>query len=1035
MKEGEEISCVVDLEKESAKDSMPGGDAEARYLNARASGKITVISKTGCTFCSRAKFLLEDLVEPDRLVTIECDEVPGGAALRKMAQQDSGVNHNTVPMIFIGDKFVGGCDSLMALKQGGELYARLGVAPKSSTLATNSVRKRPPCPFPLFYFPHTVNSWVVRGVALQAVIICIVSAIFRDEPWTRWLMTFLAIDFAVRFYAGAFASPLGGLSMMMTAGFQERLTSGAQKQFATGIGVVFASTAAGLFLAGQDVAGAVVCICLAGPAALEAFFDFCVGCVFFRYLIQFGIVPDTVNDMHIGQKALVAAQLEHADDRSTPLAPLQEYVHRQPGQPHTPADLRVKAHKLDDHKRRGFHPIKQVQVADFMMPLGLVGLALPWKMLTYAPQFFHDGQPKGIKGTAAETVWKIIFWTAVVISVLLLLLLIAKVILYRHKFVSELRHPLKSNAVAAGPTTLVLLAFVIFQYDGEATDDSYKWLAVVLFWTGAVMLKLLMVWKLAALVAYRGDSELAIPQILLPLAGCMAAALVAPFLQPWWGSEEFVEVGWFFFGLSGLLLVLLVGGTFLESVRYHWSDERIRPSVGMWVVALHMTFVAYVVLTQGPSALLQPDELDESPWARPPVVLDAFAKTLYFAGLSIFLVLLSLAVPMGFLLKLKFDFSFWALAFPLDLLCLATMLYHKSTIRPGERLQPLSAEFSNVMVYVTLFLATYGNATLLFSTFYWLMKKRWLRPNMKWAPLSLNKLTHEAFRAAGQRMAFMAEALKNAEEGKKLKLAHGLAVEWEEYAVSLEWHADQEDKIMFREIDAFNPLAARHGYEQHEMLEKMELCMNAAAAKLKSASSWSSEVQDACRTFTEQMADYVPFMCKHMDWEEQNLLALNRRTFNMAIQIRIVKKIWDAYEGLSVQEFRAPHAGSMHAPSTPGKQSWEQAAFQRTGRRTPPKKDVSFEQLLAFPSEFPQGEMPLEQKQVWRVVLPYVVRNLPEPMMRTRFVRCWTWAMPERAQHIGEMIYRGVEDHEWNALATDVPEIIPRGLPGWIRRI
>jgi hypothetical protein len=577
------------------------------------------------------------------------------------------------------------------------------------------------------------------------------------------------------------------------------------------------------------------------------------------------------------------------------------------------------------------------------------------------------------------------------------------------------------------------MAFLVFGSPGYETSESTDRFAVVLFCIGAVMLKLLMLWRLASLVASRGDGENTSPQVLLPLVGCLAAACAAPFFVSWF--EGFAEVGWFFFGLAGLLCVLLVGGTFLEAVKYHWSDERVRPSVGLWVAAIHFTFLAYVALTQGTSRFIS-----LPPATGSPLVLDAFARTLYFAGLTLFLILAWLAVPMGFLLRLKFDFSFWALAFPLDLLCCASMLYHKATVS-----SPLSNDFSYAAAYATLALASYANATLFLNTLYWLIKRRWLRPAYKWAPLSLNKLTHEAFRVAGRRMALIARSLREAPEEFSQALARRLADEWLEYAIALEWHADQEDRIMFREIDAFNPLATRNAYEQHDALESMERSLSLAATVLHGSNEWGPKENEACKALAGGMEEYVSYMSRHMDWEEENLLALNRRTFNMDIQVRIVRKIWDAYEAMSVEEFRDSGAGgaladgtSLLASNQHGGDGWDEyklSEFRRRGRYSFPKKHRSMESLFEFPSKFPTGELPLEKRQVWRVVLPYVVRNLPEPMMRTRFVRCWTWALPERAQHIGEMIYRGVEDHEWNAIVVDVPEIIPRGLPGWTRRI
>ncbi len=41
--------------------------------------------------------------------------------------------------------------------------------------------------------------------------------------------------------------------------------------------------------------------------------------------------------------------------------------------------------------------------------------------------------------------------------------------------------------------------------------------------------------------------------------------------------------------------------------------------------------------------------------------------------------------------------------------------------------------------------------------------------------------------------------------------------------------------------------------------------------------------------------------------------------------------------------------------------------------------------------------------------------------------------MPERAQQLGLMVYRVVDDVTWVEVARDLPEAIPRGLPGYRR--
>ncbi len=77
--------------------------------------KVVMYSKDYCPFCARAKSLLEQRGVTD-LELIQIDRDP---AQRDVMIQRTG--RRTVPQIFIGDTYVGGCDDLMALDRAGGL--------------------------------------------------------------------------------------------------------------------------------------------------------------------------------------------------------------------------------------------------------------------------------------------------------------------------------------------------------------------------------------------------------------------------------------------------------------------------------------------------------------------------------------------------------------------------------------------------------------------------------------------------------------------------------------------------------------------------------------------------------------------------------------------------------------------------------------------------------------------------------------------------------------------------------------------------
>lgn len=80
--------------------------------------KVTVYTTDFCPYCKRAKDLLTRKNIPFQEVDLTHDDEK-----RKELERKTGFM--TVPMIFIGDEFVGGSDDLHALERSGKLDEKL----------------------------------------------------------------------------------------------------------------------------------------------------------------------------------------------------------------------------------------------------------------------------------------------------------------------------------------------------------------------------------------------------------------------------------------------------------------------------------------------------------------------------------------------------------------------------------------------------------------------------------------------------------------------------------------------------------------------------------------------------------------------------------------------------------------------------------------------------------------------------------------------------------------------------------------------
>ena len=146
----------------------------------------------------------------------------------------------------------------------------------------------------VFSFPNPVNEYAARTVAGMVIAVSLTFIITGQG----WLLFVLAYGFLARVLTGPTLSPMGLLAtraIVPMLGNRSRLVPGPPKRFAQAVGLVFSATAllvffvAGSTIAAQGIIGVLVLF-----AGLEAFVGFCAGCFVFGYLMQWGIIPQSV---------------------------------------------------------------------------------------------------------------------------------------------------------------------------------------------------------------------------------------------------------------------------------------------------------------------------------------------------------------------------------------------------------------------------------------------------------------------------------------------------------------------------------------------------------------------------------------------------------------------------------------------------------------------------------------------------------------------------------------------------------------------
>jgi hypothetical protein len=142
-------------------------------------------------------------------------------------------------------------------------------------------------------FPNPVNEVAARSVAGMVLALAL-ATIFTGEPW---LLLFLVYGFVARVLTGPTLSPIGQIATRLVVpilNIPEKPVPGPPKRFAQFVGLIVSIVGSILFIWVSPVAGKSVIGLLAAFAALESGLGFCAGCFVFRYLMQWGLIPESV---------------------------------------------------------------------------------------------------------------------------------------------------------------------------------------------------------------------------------------------------------------------------------------------------------------------------------------------------------------------------------------------------------------------------------------------------------------------------------------------------------------------------------------------------------------------------------------------------------------------------------------------------------------------------------------------------------------------------------------------------------------------
>ncbi|NTV39084.1 MAG: C4-dicarboxylate ABC transporter [Demequinaceae bacterium] len=262
-------------------------------------------------------------------------------------------------------------------------------------------------------------------------------------------------------------------------------------------------------------------------------------------------------------------------------------------------------------------------VTFFATIMGLAGLSLAW--LRAAP----------VLGTP-EAVGEVLFWAALALYAVVFVTYLMKAVLFPAAVRRELHHPVRLAFVPTATIALLLLA--------TAGQDIARGLASGLWWVGAVGQLVLTLYVLSAWISRPTfGMQHVTPAWFIPVVGMVVVPLAGVTFGP-------LEVSWFFFSV-GLVFWFALLPMVLTRLFVHESPvpSQLLPTLAVLIAPPAVAFLSYGRLTgEG---------------------LDIIARVLFYTAAFFALLFFS---QVGRLHRLPFFLSWWAYAFPLAGLSVAT---------------------------------------------------------------------------------------------------------------------------------------------------------------------------------------------------------------------------------------------------------------------------------------------------------------------------------------------------------------------------
>lgn len=851
---------------------------------------------------------------------LELDTTPFAGRIQGYLKEKSGMY--TVPNLFVNGSSQGGCMDIKSMEHSGKFLPLIAPYVGPSKVPTPRVTS-----VGLFYFPETVNGNVVQGVGFFTSVISVLCVIFYKHFATKYVVFALCMDFFSRFLFGASVSPLGMLAMVVTSPFTPNFSAGAPKQFAASIGVFFTTVAAGLYLGGQDLGGAIVMAILAAASGLEGYLGFCLGCFIFGKAILLGLIPGSVYQPYLNLYMDKKWSYNfHHEKREFPKPEIKHVL--LPGQTEaSPIDLITKVRIETEYKIADVDMIRHTRVDFFAIPMTIAALAYIYKLT--------DSTSKGADFNTGF-VYQVLGISSVILGGLITILYVLKMIMYPKKIIKEWYHPIVGQFFSTISITIVLYGLLLLP---ESVNGGSA-----LIWIGSVLQMLFTVLKVSDLIYQYFSEEFINPSLIMTPVGNFIAAIGFATMDFQYhtpnmnGHINYLYLSRVWFGVASLFAIVLFTVTFKQSLNFNHVDERFRHTLWVWLAMFSVAGPAYFSVSN----------------FDPEVGLGIVYQSLWAISLFFMIVLGNGWIRNFF--SYTPDMVIWIEPFSLCAFALNTSQYKQLVIH----------QLFLVLSFITYIIATVSTIVCFLHTLNWALDMSLFTPRPKWGPVSLMKLTHEAFRFCLPKLTNFFTSLKPEYSNAVNRFVDELEI----LLIVYDEHRRHEDDVVFpvvrRYFPHLNPNMDHAHSEGIEAFAKFQSIIK--SYRLKAVNEPIEAAQELLKALEVDLPNFIEHTLEHLRDEENTVVVALRKYVPLEIQRKLSESIFN----------------------------------------------------ITSPDN-------------WRIVMPYVINNLPAPGWKLKYLKTFIWGNPARAHEIGLILYPTLDSVTWESLTQDIPEIIPRGLPRHVK--